>query len=119
DLVDVLQHTVRDTRRSVSCEIEFDAPSHPVYIEGDQAALPEIFTELLLNADREMKAAHTVQPRVTITITLEESEGTVVVDVVDNGPGIHDDIRDSLFEPYVTKSGGTGLGLAIIKDLVE
>jgi PAS domain S-box-containing protein len=45
----------------------------------------------------------------------------IVIDVQDSGPGIPEDIRATLFEPFVTrgKSGGTGLGLAITKRIVE
>mgnify|MGYP000850601411 FL=1 len=41
--------------------------------------------------------------------------------VRDDGPGISQKIRDTLFDPFVTanKSGGTGLGLAIVKKIVE
>jgi signal transduction histidine kinase len=44
----------------------------------------------------------------------------VQLKVVDNGPGFDEEVRDRLFEPYVTtKSKGTGLGLAIVKKIIE
>jgi signal transduction histidine kinase len=47
--------------------------------------------------------------------------GSAVVSVVDNGPGIPDAIRDRVFDPFVTsgKAGGSGLGLAIVRKVVE
>jgi signal transduction histidine kinase len=39
--------------------------------------------------------------------------------VIDSGPGISDDLRRRVFDPYITtKPDGTGLGLAICKRLV-
>jgi len=47
-------------------------------------------------------------------------DGMVVVSVIDDGPGVPDEVRDKLFDPYfTTKSSGTGLGLAICRRLVE
>jgi len=39
--------------------------------------------------------------------------------VTDNGPGIDSDIRDRIFDPYVSKNGtGSGLGLTIVEKIV-
>ena len=44
---------------------------------------------------------------------------TVVIRIADHGPGVPDDQRDRIFEPYVTtKQGGIGLGLALAKQTV-
>jgi two-component system nitrogen regulation sensor histidine kinase NtrY len=43
-----------------------------------------------------------------------------VVEVTDNGPGMTEEIRNRVFEPYFsTKSEGTGLGLAIAKRIIN
>jgi two-component system sensor histidine kinase PilS (NtrC family) len=47
-------------------------------------------------------------------------EGRVVLDVLDNGPGIDDEAALKLFEPFfTTEAGGTGLGLYIARELCE
>jgi two-component system nitrogen regulation sensor histidine kinase NtrY len=47
-------------------------------------------------------------------------DGRVAVELCDTGPGISDEQRGHLFEPYfTTRSSGTGLGLAIVRRIVE
>jgi len=47
--------------------------------------------------------------------------GRVVIDVADNGPGIPEQVRARLFQPFATaaRAGGSGLGLAIARDLAK
>lgn len=57
---------------------------------------------------------------VQIIASRAETKSTVVVQIVDHGPGIDPEILDRVFEPYfTTKRGGTGLGLAIVKQTVD
>ncbi|MGE8605077.1 two-component system sensor histidine kinase NtrB, partial [Bordetella trematum] len=44
----------------------------------------------------------------------------LVLSVIDNGPGVPEDIRERIFHPLVTaRAGGTGLGLSLAQDLVQ
>ncbi len=68
-------------------------------------------------------AVEAMEPRGagTLTITCTSDDEDLVIAVADTGPGIPKAIRDSLFEPFVTKGKrlGTGLGLSNVRDIVE
>src|SRR5437879_12616361 len=47
-------------------------------------------------------------------------DGNLLLRVADTGPGVSDEIRDRLFEPFATaRSDGTGLGLAIVREIAR
>ena len=56
-----------------------------------------------------------------LAIEADLADGRAVLRVRDTGPGLPEEIRDRLFEPFAThgKEHGTGLGLAICKQFVE
>ena len=56
-----------------------------------------------------------------VEVTAAEVGGTITISVADNGPGIAESIRDSLFRPFVSygKENGTGLGLAVVQKIVQ
>ena len=68
---------------------------------------------LLLNACQSIRGAAGNDARVTAA--LEAGERQIVVSVTDNGPGVPEKIRDTIFEPFVSegKQKGAGLGLTL------
>jgi two-component system nitrogen regulation sensor histidine kinase NtrY len=85
---------------------------------ADRDQLIQVLTNLVQNG---IEAASAERDDPAVTIVLEQaSEREVRLVVSDNGPGIAADLRDRLFEPYVsTKDQGTGLGLAIVQTIVH
>jgi signal transduction histidine kinase len=57
-----------------------------------------------------------------LTIRTSKSNGTITIEIEDNGPGIPDEIKDKILQPFfTTKKGtqGTGLGLSITNDIIK
>ena len=53
---------------------------------------------------------------------MRESEGGITITITDNGPGIPDDIKEKIFQPFFTTKPtgqGTGLGLSMAYDIVK
>lgn len=55
-----------------------------------------------------------------LRLSLDQGEGRIRFGVEDNGPGVPEEVRPKLFEPYFsTKNRGTGLGLAIVRRIAQ
>jgi two-component system sensor histidine kinase PilS (NtrC family) len=89
---------------------------------------PELVRQVLLNllANSVNACRNTVKGRILLRareITTENTEApkaAIVLEVVDNGPGIPENIREKIFEPFfTTRETGTGLGLAIVRQIVH
>ena len=86
------------------------------YILGDHHQLVQVLINLLSNA-RDASAGDS-----PVTIEAELEEQKLIIMISDSGTGIDNDIRDSIFEPFVTSKQpgeGTGLGLWIVFNLVK
>ena len=56
----------------------------------------------------------------TITIEVRVEDGTAILRVIDDGPGVPKEIRREIFQPGTsTKEGGWGIGLALARRVVE
>ena len=74
---------------------------------------------LLINGVEAAQSASIERPKLTLR-TKRTTSDQVVIDVIDNGPGVAEAIRSQMFEPFVSnRAGGSGLGLAICRDVVE
>lgn len=85
-------------------------------VELDPAKIKRAVLNLARNAAEAMADGGRVQIRLS-----RDEDGALSVEVEDDGEGIPEEIRDTLFDSFVTegKSHGTGLGLAIVKKAVE
>ena len=103
----VLNHLLPD---GIELEIEGDGSVVPVV--GNPVAVLRLILNLVVNA----RDALADNPG-TITITVARRGGRAILEVMDTGPGIAEEYRDRLFEPFFTlrrKGRGAGLGLAVV-----
>ncbi|MFO0610995.1 MAG: ATP-binding protein [Polyangiaceae bacterium] len=96
-------------------------------IRADRDQMVQVLTNLVQNG---LDAASAIRPDPRVTVALHHlpatpgpkgkaGAGHVRIVVRDNGPGVSEEMREKLFEPYATsKSHGTGLGLAICQRIV-
>jgi two-component system sensor kinase FixL len=86
------------------------------FILVDSVQMQQVLVNLISNA---VQAMHDC-PRRELCIASRLAGDAVEVSVADSGRGVPPDIRDRLFEPFMTtRSGGTGLGLTICNAIVE
>lgn len=89
------------------------APALPLVV-GDRDQLEQLFLNLVLNA------FDALSPGGRLTIATRRTARGVSVTVADDGPGIPEEVRGRLFEPFTTtKPTGMGLGLAIVRRIAE
>jgi two-component system sensor histidine kinase HydH len=88
---------------------------------ADSNQLAQVLLNLVLNAIDACDRGNTVEIVLSSESDVEDRDrGSVRIDVLDDGPGVCPQIRDRLFEPFVTtKTQGTGLGLAISQQIIE
>ncbi len=100
-------------------EVNVQIPDGLPQVRMDLERLAEVLVQLLENA------AKYSAPGTPITITAEQSDKGVVINVADHGPGIDDLEQSLIFEKFYRgrdqryRVQGTGMGLAIAKAIVE
>lgn len=115
-LIELVQPTM--TQKGLTCQVEVP-PTLPV-VACDVVRIRQIVLNLLSNATR-------LTERGGITVRAEQEGASVLLSVIDTGPGIDPEDARRIFEPYYRSSAaplqwqankGSGLGLSISKQLV-
>ena len=88
---------------------------------ADNDKLFRTLLNLVRNAQQALLVYENPTRKREIKVRSEELSDQLAIDVIDNGPGIPDSLREQLFEPFgvTTTPGGSGLGLAIARELAE
>jgi two-component system sensor histidine kinase HydH len=102
---------VREAAGSVAGEVTLDTSQAPSRWSLDAGRVRQVVINLLANA---------IAAGPPVSLTVRTEHGRLIIEVGDRGPGVADDDRDRIFEPFFTgKTQGTGLGLAIVRRVVE
>lgn len=121
DLIEYLNEiltSLRPRMRGCQPEIIIEGPKH-LLLDSYPGSFYQIFNNLIINS---LLHGFDNQPGGVITITLSESEDSLLIDYRDNGQGVPKGWSRKLFEPFVTtrrNQGCSGLGMHITYNLVS
>jgi two-component system sensor histidine kinase PilS (NtrC family) len=127
DLHAVVVAVVRLIRAHPDCrpDATITVEGEHVVLEGDEDLLHRVIANLVLNAVQAARGPVRITVSMAAVQASEIPHGTnlehaVRLQVRDTGPGIPEEVRERLFQPFVSgRSGGSGLGLAIVQRAVE
>jgi two-component system nitrogen regulation sensor histidine kinase GlnL len=91
---------------------------------GDKEQLIQAMLNLVRNAAQALRGQGqiTISTRIARQVTIDKLRYRLALDlhVVDNGPGVPEEIRDRIFLPLVSgREGGSGLGLTLAQTFVQ
>ena len=118
DLDDTVSNVLSVVRSALPVDVVVDSRLDAAgRVAISRVELEQVLVNLLMNAGDAMPAGG----RVEVSTRIGQDDSLVLV-VADDGPGIPEHLRESIFEPFYTTrtdTGGTGLGLATVQDIVE
>jgi PAS domain S-box-containing protein len=113
--LDLLQVQLRES----STHVHVDTPSAIPRLPGNRVELQQVLVNLIVNAIDAMRDIAPRQREVNIAVKRLRGRHLQII-VSDNGPGIPEEMRDQIFEPYhSTKKDGLGLGLTMCRNIIE
>lgn len=102
---------------SVNAKVRLPNTSHEVSL--DKTEIQEVLVNLLTNSIYWLKQVPKDQRIIGIEVARND-DGSLALIVEDSGPGVSDNDRDYIFDPYfTTKPNGVGLGLSIAGEIVK
>jgi len=124
-------HGMRASKNPINVDMEFDLDDSisevPLVAEDFSRVVVNLVNngfdamrEKTLQGFETLGGLDNYQPK--LTIRTHQRDGIATVEVEDNGPGIPDELKDKILQPFfTTKKGtqGTGLGLSITNDIIK
>lgn len=116
DLKQILEGVVDLFKDQQTISLHFKTSLKEAILFADKNQMVSVFNNLVKNAIQATEES--VKPEVSVELLLEDDH--FKVEIIDNGVGISEEMKDKVFVPnFTTKSSGTGLGLAISKQIIE
>lgn len=110
----MLNHKLKKNNIALIENFEHDLPHANIFV----SEMNQVWTNIIDNAIDAMEG----RPNSTLEIKTEMDREFIVVYIIDNGPGIPQDIQDKIFDPFFTTKSigkGTGLGLEVVRQIIS
>jgi signal transduction histidine kinase len=110
----MLNHKVKQTNVKLVKDFSESMPAPKVFV----SELNQVWTNLIDNALDALAG----QEDAVLTIETRQDGAFARVKIIDNGPGMPEDVKESVFDPFFTTKAigkGTGLGLDVAKKIIE
>ncbi len=123
DLAEVLTGIESLLRRSLNAvvQLRITTPDEPCAVFVDPTRLEQVIFNLALNGRDAMPNGGELSISVRVDL-VDDADRRVVLSVTDTGTGIDQDVRDRMFDPFVSTKEpgkGTGIGLATVRTIAE
>ncbi len=94
--------------------IDVNARAADFVIDCDPEQMTQVFLNIMMNALQILASGGRIE------VTTRDEPNRLIVEIADDGPGIPEDQRSQIFDPFVFKrEGGLGLGLAVVRTIVR
>lgn len=116
ELGKLLSDTVNLFRTGTEGNVEWTAPTGPIWISVDTASFSRAISNILINALQAKASERSLE----IVVSVKVEEGHVIISIKDNGKGIPENLQERIFQPqFTTKDSGSGLGLYMARQFVQ
>jgi signal transduction histidine kinase len=110
DFIDFFRPQANEAGIEISPHFDADLPT----VQVDPALFRQVLMNLALNVVQAMPDGGLIE------LQTSHKDGTVYLDIIDNGKGIDEKVKARMFDAFFsTKSGGSGLGLPTVKKIVD
>ncbi|MEI5640211.1 MULTISPECIES: nitrogen regulation protein NR(II) [unclassified Pseudoalteromonas] len=121
-LESVIKLTTLERDAEIALIKDYDPSIPPIVI--DQAKIQQVLLNIIRNAQQALQHDGTITITTRVKHRLHHAERllkkALLIRISDNGPGIAEELKETLFFPMITnKEGGSGLGLSIAQTLIE
>jgi len=120
DVVGVVREALALSATSIrkgEVELLQDLPPEPLYCRADATLLEQVVLNLLTNA---LQAMETVDREKFLKVGVAQEGQLVIIRVVDNGPGVREDLLGKIFDPFfTTRKEGHGIGLSFSQRVIS
>ncbi|HET6338303.1 MAG TPA: response regulator [Polyangiales bacterium] len=122
DVLRAVQAASRLAQHQISRNARFEEKLAPVpRVIGNEGRLAQVVLNLLVNAAQAVSSSGEGNQQL-VRVATRLTQGSVVIEVSDTGPGIEPKLLEQIFEPFFTTKPagmGTGLGLSISRDIIS